>query len=77
MEEKRKIHADEQDENKKYVQMVIDIDNKHKQEQADKIKKQQEKMREVQRFQRIQMGGIHDDQVEDVTSRAASRSMPP
>ena len=40
MEEKRKQREDEVHENKKYVQMVIDTDNMHKQEQADKIKRQ-------------------------------------
>ena len=49
----KKIKHDEIQENKKYVQMVIDQDNKHKNDQKEKEEKLKKQLKDVQKFQRI------------------------
>lgn len=76
MEEKRKQRADEQLHNKKYVQMVIDADSKHKQDEANKAKEQARKLKEIQRFQRVQMGELPDSGDEEGSAaKAKSKSL--
>jgi hypothetical protein len=75
MEEKRKQREDEVHQNKKYVQMVIDTDNMHKKEEADKVKRQQQKLKELQKFQMVQMGDMDYDLTGDTPSRAGTRSV--
>lgn len=62
IEQKRKMKADEIIEDKHYVQMVTETDKRHKMEEIQKLRDQQQKLKEVQQYQLSQIGDHNESQ---------------
>ena len=60
MKEKRDIMLKEREENKKYIQMVLDKDERDRKNDKDKEANTRAKYQELQKFQRVQAGEIAD-----------------
>lgn len=73
MEEKRRINELEKENNQRYVKMVIDRDEKDNQEMRHKNELALQRRIEIQKYQRLQMGELTQD---DVSAGGGTTSIP-
>lgn len=62
MEEKRRYNELEQENNKRFVKMVIDRDEKDNQDIKEKNQQALQRRIEIQKYQRLQMGEFTSDE---------------